>query len=285
MNIIVGATGQVGSHLIEELIKSNAPVRAVARNPEKLHDQRIEFRKADLLDENQLRQAFGGGTTVFLLTPESQSSHDIIAETKRIVENCRKAIEQTGIDRIVGLSCVGAHIDGNTGNILMSRILEKGFEGLNARKTFIRPSYYYSNWLGYVDTIVQHGVLPSFFPEDLGVEMNSPTDVAKFTAKVMLEEKKDSKDDFYELSGRRYSPRDVADIFSRVLNKPVNLQVIPQETWQETLLAAGFSENTAANLVDMTRAVTENIAVPERPKDVVRLPTTLEDYLFRETKT
>src|SRR5690606_11365940 len=115
------------------------------------------------------------------------------------------------IKNAIGLSCVGAHIDGDTGNILMSRMLEQGLASLKARKVFVRPSYYFSNWMAYRDLIQQHGVLPTFLPEDLSIEMNSPIDVAKFIAKLVIEEDAFFDNSIYELSGpRKYSPRDVA---------------------------------------------------------------------------
>lgn len=281
MNIIVGASGQIGSYLIRELKNSGAPLRAVVRNPGKLQDQEIEFRQADLFDADQLLRAFEGGTTAFLLTPESQTSQDILGDTRRIIENYRAAAERSNLKKIVGLSCVGAHLEGDTGNILMSRMLEQGLGDLPVQTTFIRPSYYYSNWLGYLELIREHGILPSFFPDDLSVEMNSPIDVAKFIAKAMLEDNDGNEKKVYELSGQAYSSSEVARCFSKLLSQPVQLQVIPSEQWLETLVSAGFSENTAENLADMTRAVTENTAVPERPETVVRLPTTLEDYLSK----
>ena len=36
MNIIVGATGQIGSHLINDMKKYDVPIRAIVRNPEGL---------------------------------------------------------------------------------------------------------------------------------------------------------------------------------------------------------------------------------------------------------
>jgi uncharacterized protein YbjT (DUF2867 family) len=42
MNIIVGATGQVGSNLIREIKRNGFPVRAVVRNPDKVIDKTIE---------------------------------------------------------------------------------------------------------------------------------------------------------------------------------------------------------------------------------------------------
>lgn len=283
MNIIIGATGQVGSNLVSELKNNDFPVRAVARNPDKLSDKTIEARTADLFNAEQLTEAFKGGTTVFVLTPENPTSNDIIEDTKRIVENYKKAIQATGIKKVVALSCVGSHIDSNTGNVLMSRILEQTLDDLNIEKVFIRPSYYFSNWLGYLETVEQYGVLPTFFPEDLKIEMNSPIDLAKFIAKIMTDTLSEKKR-IYELTGQKYSSLDVANTFSKLLNKNVTVQSIPQDKWKETLISVGFTENTANNLSDMTQAVIDNKTIPERPNDTIKLPTTLEKYLEEQLK-
>ncbi|WP_118194703.1 NmrA family NAD(P)-binding protein [Albibacterium indicum] len=281
MNIIVGATGQVGSNLISELKNNGFPVRAVVRNPDKLSDKAIETRTADLFNLEQLTEAFKGGTTVFVLTPENPTSNDIIEDTKRIVENYKKAIQATGIKKVVALSCVGSHIDGNTGNVLMSRILEQTLDDLEIEKVYIRPSYYFSNWLGYLEPVEQYGVLPTFFPEDLKIEMNSPIDLAKFIAKIMTDTLSKR---IYELTGQKYSSLDVANTFSKLLNKNVTVQSIPQDKWKETLISVGFTENTANNLSDMTQAVIDNKTIPERPNDTIKLPTTLEKYIDEQLK-
>lgn len=283
MNIIVGATGQVGSNLVNEIKANGFPVRALVRNPEKLSDKTIEARTADLFNEEQLTEAFKGGTTVFVLTPENPASNDIIKDTKRIVENYKQAILATGIKKVVALSCVGSHIDSNTGNVLMSRILEQELNTLDIEKVFIRPSYYFSNWLGYLETVEQYGVLPTFFPEDLKIEMNSPIDLAKFIAKIITETSTEKKQ-IYELTGQKYSSLEVANIFSKLLNKNVAVQSIPQDKWKETLMSVGFTENTANNLSDMTQAVIDNKTIPERPNDTIKLPTTLEKYLGEQLK-
>lgn len=283
MNIIIGATGQVGSNLINEIKANGFPVRAVVRNPDKLSDKTIETRTADLFNAEQLTEAFKGGTTVFVLTPENPMSNDIIEDTRRIVENYKKAIQATGIKKVVALSCVGSHIDSNTGNILMSRILEQTLDDLDMEKVFIRPSYYFSNWLGYLETVEQYGVLPTFFPEDLRIEMHSPIDLAKFIAKVMTDTSSEKKR-IYELTGQKYNSLDVANAFSKLLNKNVTVQSIPRNKWKETLMSAGFTENTANNFLDMTQAVIDNKTIPERPNDTIKLPTTLEKYINEQLK-
>src|SRR5690606_36028085 len=184
---------------------------------------------------------------------ENPTSIDIIEDTKRIVDNYKKAIQATGINKVIALSCVGAHIDSNTGNILMSRMLEAALSTLDVEKVFIRPCYYFSNWLGYLEMVEQYGVLPTFVPEDLKIEMHSPTDLAYFIAKIMTNTSPNSKE-VYELTGpQKYSSLDVANAFSTLLNKNVAVRSIPQAEWKKTLLSVGFTDNTATNLLDMTQ--------------------------------
>ncbi len=279
INVIVGASGQVGSHVLSEIKKKGLPVRAVVRNPDKLADRSVDTRVADLFNTEQMIHAFEGGSNVFLITPEDPSSNDVLGDTQRIVDNYRKAIEAAGIKKIVGISCVGAHVEANTGNILMSRILEQTLADIAAQKVFIRPNYYYSNWLGFVESVKESGVLPAMFPEDFSFPMHSPIDVAKLAAQVMTDNTLANKN-IYELKGPQdYSPRNVADAMGKLLNKKVTVQTIPEDKWVETMRSVGFSENAAINFADMTRAVLKHTTPPEFPDDMTMLPTTLEEHL------
>lgn len=283
MNIIVGASGQIGSHLTKRLLDKGIPAIAVVRNPEKVKDENFKVRHADLFNLDQVVNAFKGGTTAFLLTPENPSSNDIIKDTKNIIENYKKAVEENKIQRIVILSCIGAHIEGKTGNILMSQLLEKQFDDFNIEKIIIRPSYYYSNWLGYLSTIEQYGVLPTFFPEDLKVEMHSPLDLADFIADVIAKPLGQPKTTVYELVGAtKYSSLDIAKIFSTVFKKDVFTQSIASDKWKETLLSVGFTNNTADNLCDMTKAVVDGLTSPEYPNSTITLKTDFENYIKQQ---
>jgi uncharacterized protein YbjT (DUF2867 family) len=285
LNIVVGATGQVGITLTSELKRMGIPVRAVVRNPNKLLGKIIETKTADLFNVDQVTAAFQGGTNVFLITPENPASNDIIGDTEQIVYNYREAVQRAGIKKIIGLSCIGAHHGGNTGNILMSRILEQGFHDVDVEKIFIRPCYYFSNWLGYMDTADQYGVLPSFFPEQLKIEMHSPVDLAKHIAKIMADRSPIKDNTIYEMVGpQKYSPIDVANAFSKLLHKKIAVQTITKENWIETLVSVGFTQNTAGNLADMTQAVIDDKANPERPGDTIKLATSLQTYLQEKVR-
>lgn len=280
VNIIVGASGQVGSYIIDRLLANEIPTIAVVRDPNKLKNSNLPFRQADLFNTDQVVKAFYGATTAFLLTPENPSSNDIIDDTKRIIENYRKAIEANKIKRIICLSSIGAHIEGKSGNLIMSKLLEKSFDNFNIDKIFVRPSYYFSNWFGYLSTIEQFGILPTFFPEELTIEMLSPLDLAYFIAEIIAKPIEQTTTNVYELVGpKTYNSIDISRAFSSVLNKEVFLQSIPRVKWKETLLSVGFTSNSADNLIDMTQAVVDGFTIPEFPSKTISLKTTIDDYL------
>jgi uncharacterized protein YbjT (DUF2867 family) len=280
VNIIVGASGQVGSYIIDRLVANEIPTIAVVRDPNKLKNSNLPFRQADLFNTDQVVKAFNGATTAFLLTPENPSSNDIIDDTKRIIENYRKAIEANKIKRIICLSSIGAHIEGKSGNLIMSKLLEKSFDNFNIDKIFVRPSYYFSNWFGYLSTIEQFGILPTFFPEELTIEMLSPLDLAYFIAEIIAKPIEQTTTNVYELVGpKTYNSIDISRAFSSVLNKEVFLQSIPRVKWKETLLSVGFTSNSADNLIDMTQAVVDGFTIPEFPSKTISLKTTIDDYL------
>lgn len=283
VNIIVGASGQVGSYIIDRLVANEIPTIAVVRDPNKLKNSNLPFRQADLFNTDQVVKAFYGATTAFLLTPENPSSNDIIDDTKKIIENYRKAIEANKIKRIICLSSIGAHIEGKSGNLIMSKLLKKSFDNFNIEKIFVRPSYYFSNWLGYLSTIEQFGILPTFFPEELTIEMLSPLDLAFFIAEIIAKPIGQTTTNVYELVGpKTYNSIDISRAFSSVLNKEVFLQSIPRDKWKETLLSVGFTSNSADNLIDMTQAVVDGFTTPEFPSKTISLKTTIDDYLRQE---
>lgn len=284
MNIILGASGQVGSALAEKLIEKNEPVRAVIRDKEKagnLERISIEVCIADYFDEKALKQALQGGDLIFVLTPETKKSEDILGDTKTLLKNYRSAIESSPIKKVVGLSSIGAQHASGTGNLQMSYMLEQAFSGMPVHQIFVRPTYYYSNWLPYLSTVREQGILPTFFPADLKITMISPIDVAEYIADIIARDMEGLQ--IYELEGpEAYSSIDVAKTFGEVLDRKIEARQIPRAEWKETLQQIGFTEDAIKNFIEMTEAVIDGKTRPERKgTKSVELPTTLKQY-FKE---
>ncbi len=282
MNIILGATGQIGSAIVNNLIDKRLPVKAVVRNNEKTDDlkkQGAEVAIADYFDLEALKNAVKDGVLIFLLTPESGTSDDVLGETKKLLDNYYKAIEKSNIKSLIGLSSIGAQFDKGTGNLLMSHMLENRFADLDINKVFIRPAYYYSNWLMSLDMTKENGILPSFYPTDLEFNMISPNDVAKFVANKI--ENEIDQSELIEIVGpKKYSPDNIAELMGKALNKEVNAHKIPKADWSGTMKSIGFSDDATKNFVEMTDLVANGKAEPEaKGQNPISLATTFDQYL------
>lgn len=257
MNIILGASGQVGSQIVADLIEMKLPVRAVIRdekNADQLREKGAEVFIADNHNPDSLIDAFRDGETIFVLTPENGEIENILGETETVLENYQQAISLSSIKKLVGLSSMGAEHAAGTGNLLMSYMLEHAFVDLDIEKTFIRPAYYFSNWLPYLDTVKNTSVLPTFYPEDLEISMISPLDVARFLADTIAGKMESGK--IYELQGPDiYSSSDVAKAFSDALGISVKAKQIPRNEWEQSLQKLGFSKDGIRNFIEMTDVV------------------------------
>lgn len=282
MNVVPGASGQIGSTIVNALLRKKKPVRGVVRNPQKaneLEKKGIEVAVADLFNLGSLKKAFSDVDTAFVFTPESLDANDVLADAQKILNNYKKAIQASEIKKIVGLSSMGAQYQSGTGNLQMSYMLEHSFEELPVKKLFIRPAYYYSNWMPSFNTVKEQGILPSFFPEDHAIPMVAPGDVAEFIAEKMISE--EDQEGVYEVSGPQfYSPKDIANAFGEYLKRKVTVQVLPKPQWEETLQQLGFSESVKENFIQMTEAVISGKTIPEKThNDYVNLKTGFLNYL------
>lgn len=280
MNIILGATGQIGTMLVDHLLKKGQPVKAVIRNSSKaqeLENKGIEVCIADFADVEALKKAFQNGTTAFLVTPENKKCKNFLNESQTLIRHYREAIGSSKINKIVGLSSVGAQHKSETGNLIASHMLEHAFSDLKIEQIFVRPVYYFSNWLGYLDVVKAHGILPTFFPPEMKLPMIAPSDVAAFLSEVIT--CKTPQEKLYEIAGpRAYRSLDIAKIFEEVLHKEVTIQQLPPNEWESALLQAGFSIDGAKNLIRMTQAVIEG-KTDFTTTNPIRFSTDFKTYL------
>jgi uncharacterized protein YbjT (DUF2867 family) len=145
MIVVTGATGTVGTPLVESLLKRGAAVRAVARHA--ALDSAVESVVADLGDVDSLVPALDGADAVFVLTPVTQ-------EMGRNERNVVEAARRTGKPRVVLLAAAGVDQD-----VRGVRFLEAHAEGLAAldgsglEHTVLAPNGFFQNLLGMAGAI------------------------------------------------------------------------------------------------------------------------------------
>jgi nucleoside-diphosphate-sugar epimerase len=99
INVVTGATGQLGSHIAEQLRAAGERVRALVRAPLKaafLRDQGVEVVEGDLRDPAAVRRVLAGADIVYHCAarvsdwgPWPVFEEEAVASTRNLVEACR----------------------------------------------------------------------------------------------------------------------------------------------------------------------------------------------------
>src|SRR4051812_13106086 len=110
MDLITGATGYIGGRLVERVLADGRDVRALARNPDRVTDARVEAVRGDVIAGTGLREALDGIETAYYLIHSMEnlggrngSAGAFADRDRRAADNFARAAQEAGIDRIVYL--------------------------------------------------------------------------------------------------------------------------------------------------------------------------------------
>ncbi len=120
MNLVTGATGLLGSHIVEQLRLRNRPVRVIVRRGSDvawLKSQGVEFVEGDLSDKASLARACQGVTTVYhsaARVGDWGPWEDFVKITIEGTQNLAEAAAEAGCQRFIHISSISAygHPDG-----------------------------------------------------------------------------------------------------------------------------------------------------------------------------
>lgn len=173
--LVTGATGRVGRHVVQQLVKRGADVRVLSRDPAKADfPSSVKVAKGDLLDIDALRAAFSGVSTLFLLNAVTgdEFSQALIA---------LNIARESGVDRVVYLSVIHADRFVNVPHFAVKSGAERMIEQMGFSATILRPSYFIDNDLTIKDVIFNHGVYPMPIGNK-GLAMVDTRDIAEVAA-------------------------------------------------------------------------------------------------------
>jgi uncharacterized protein YbjT (DUF2867 family) len=141
--LVTGATGTIGTHVVDELAKRGASVRAAARGASKASlPGGVEPAELDFADAASIDRALQGVSAAFLLTPFAA---DQVELGTRFIDRAKAA----GVQRIVKLSAIGAEIEPGIQLGRWHRAIERHLETSGLEHTFLRPNNFMQNFVGY----------------------------------------------------------------------------------------------------------------------------------------
>jgi len=250
--LVTGATGKVGSALLDNLGNADVELRALIRNGSKARSlglRNVEVVSGDFLESQTLRPAIEGVDAIFLLTPihphqvqQAANVIDVASESGNDPHVVRLSVHQASHEAPTRISRQHAEIE--------ERLISSGLP-----YTLLRPQSFMQNTLLSAPTVACQGRI--FQPmKDGRLGMIDARDIGEVAAKVLTEDGHEGKT--YTLTGpAAISFYDVAEALSEVLDKEVAYVPIPPEKAKEAMLDRGIPEWMADALNEYARAHSE----------------------------
>lgn len=251
--LVTGATGTVGTEVLNELLISGANIRAAVRsnsNMERIKSLGIEAVTMDYQNAETVYEGLSGVDSIFLLMPFQSNMIDL---SSNLVRQSRKR----GISHIVKLSAIGAGAEDGITVGRMHRQEEKLIEESGIAYTFLRSNAFMQNFINFYGNTIRNQ--SSFYvPADEGkVSFVDVRDVAAVAAKALNESERHAGK-AYDISGAEaLSYEDTAKILSREVGKRINYVNISENDFRLGMKEIGMDElfiNSAAELFAVTRA-------------------------------
>lgn len=177
--LVTGATGTIGSLVVQGLADAGAQVHALVRQTGKrAFPAGVTEVVADLTDVASMRAALSSARTLFLLnavTPD-EVTQALIA---------LNLAQEAGIERIVYLSVIHADTFTNVPHFTGKHTVERMIESLNMPATILRPAYFMQNEAMIQKTIEGYGVYPMPIGAT-GVAMIDARDIADIAVIELL---------------------------------------------------------------------------------------------------
>lgn len=146
--VVTGATGNVGRHVVDGLLRAGESVRAVTRAPEKAGlPSGVDVRLGNLSDPGSLQPALDGADRMYLF-PVPETAGTVV-----------RLAAVAGIRRVVVLSSVSAgYADGDLSGD-HHRPVERAVEASDVEWTHVRPGEFMINTLNWAPSIRTENVV------------------------------------------------------------------------------------------------------------------------------
>jgi len=177
--LVTGATGTIGSLVVQGLAGAGAQVQALVRKPGKQRfPAGVGEVVGDLTDVASMRSALSSVRTLFLLNAVTP---DEVTQALVALNLAREA----GIERIVYLSVIHADRYTNVPHFTGKHTVERMLASLEMPATVLRPAYFMQNDLTIRSVIRDYGVYPMPIGQ-AGVEMVDARDIADVAVAELL---------------------------------------------------------------------------------------------------
>lgn len=247
--LVTGATGTIGSHLVQQLADQHVPVRAFVRDAEvaaqSLDGPSVDLVEGDLEEPSTIEKALDGVSKVFLLSSSA-------SEQVRLQSNVVEAAQQADNPHIVKVSVLGARPDAPIHLARWHAETEDQIRDTDLPFTFLHPQIFMQNYLALAPLIAQED---AFYAPlgDTRVSLVDARDVAEVAAAV-LTAAHHHVGKTYNITGPEAIPQtEVAEALSTALGRRIEYIDVEPEVFRDQLDDMGVPDWFADDLMATCR--------------------------------
>ncbi|MET9535580.1 MULTISPECIES: NAD(P)H-binding protein [unclassified Streptomyces] len=272
--LVTGATGNIGPHIVSQLLESGARVRALLLADDPAADRLpagAEVVYGDLFDPGSLDAALEGVGSVMLMWPFFTLNVDTAPTVvKMIAEQAR---------RVVFVSSIGVHLGLERRDNNCHAYLEELIEETGVEWTFLRTSGFAINAvLSWRQQILADGVVRSPY----GAAARSPIDEADLAAVAVRALTTDGHvGEKYVVTGpEAITQAEQLAIIGEAVGRPLRWEDVPHQNAREAMVNAGWPPAYADGALDyFAMLVVEPELVTTTVEDITgRTPRTFRDW-------
>jgi uncharacterized protein YbjT (DUF2867 family) len=260
MYVVLGASGNTGHVVAQNLLARQQKVRVVGRNAARLQPhaaQGAEIFLGDVTDAAALTKAFHHADSAYVMIPSNHTINDPLAYEERVSDAIAAAVKNTGIKNVVSLSGFGADKTKGTGPVIGLHNLEQKLNQIDtANVLHLRAGYFMENTLPQVGAIRMAGSAVGPVRPDLKLPMIATRDIGAAADDALLRLAFRGKQTHELLGQRDLDYTEVAAIIGKAIGKPdLGYVHAPDDQIRAAMVQMGMSDAMAGLILEMTAAL------------------------------
>jgi uncharacterized protein YbjT (DUF2867 family) len=252
--LITGATGEVGSRVVRQLLAHGIRPRILARSQKKaeaLWGDRVDIYVGDLAAPTSTRRAFRRADVVFLVNvgpeiPQRDQAAALVCND----EGVQRIVKLSSLDVEHGLAIGAWHEKG-----------EAAIRELGVPFTFVRPTGFMSNLLAWAHAIKNEGIVRSSTADGRRPFVH-PEDIASVSVAALLQDQY-TKQALAVTGPESLTFAEATDIIGNAIGRQLSYQAISDEEARERYSRISSSSEETDAHVALWRAIREGrLAAP-----------------------
>ncbi len=281
MIVVTTPTGQIGRHVLAQLVAAGEPVRAVARDRTRIAPEllaKVEVVEGSHEDPATIGKALDGAEAVFWCVPPDFGVANVRDYYLDFTRPFAAALAGSAVRRVVFVSSGGRGWPRDAGVTSDAHAVEELLEATGVPLRALRCGSFMENMFYQVEPLRHQGMF--FYPidGDIVTRVCATRDIATRAADLLRDRSWTGETGADVHGPADLSFNEMARVMTRVLGRPIRYQQVPESAYQASLVEHGASEAMAQSLVDMWREIAAGLhaADPRTPESTT--PTTFEAW-------